>query len=240
LSTQSLIDGLWTLGWPTSHIAGARPLFPEQRKLVGRAVTLRFVPQRPDIAADKPKGELSPEYVAFEQCGPMDCLVASAVGPWESIGGDIKFLRLAQLQCAGVVTDGSVRDTDELLHYSFPVFSHSTTPRQGPHAHQPWEAGGVISCGGVAVRPGDAVVGDQDGVVVIAEAVAGKVAAIAEGRERVEEVVKEALQNERGSPGKYYPFVTGKITPKSALGQLLIRHGVTPENCNQFEGSGDW
>ena len=57
--------------------------------MVGRAVTLRFVPNRPDILKDKPKAENSPEYVAFELCGPNEVLVASAVGPWESVGGDI-------------------------------------------------------------------------------------------------------------------------------------------------------
>ena len=79
--------------------------------MVGRAVTLRFVPQRPDIAASKPAGTESPEYEAFEQTGPNECVVMESVGPWESVGGDIKFLRLKQLGCAGLVTDGSVRDT---------------------------------------------------------------------------------------------------------------------------------
>ena len=58
----------------------------------------RFVPQRPDIGADKPGGEISPEYEAFELCGPKEVLVMSSVGPWESVGGDIKFLRLMQRQ----------------------------------------------------------------------------------------------------------------------------------------------
>lgn len=56
----------------------------------------RFVPQRPDIGVDKPPGENSPEYEAFELCGPKEVLVMSSVGPWESVGGDIKFLRLQQ------------------------------------------------------------------------------------------------------------------------------------------------
>lgn len=58
-----------------------------------------------------------------------------------------RFLRLKQLSVGGLVTDGSVRDTDELLNYGFPVFSFSTTPKQGPAAMQPWECDGVISCG---------------------------------------------------------------------------------------------
>ena len=135
LSTQALIDGLWVMGWPTAQIEGARSLGKGQ-KCAGRAVTLRFVPARPDIAADKPPGEASPEYEAFEKCGPKSVLVMSSVGPWESVGGDIKFLRLKQLGLGGLVTDGSVRDTDEILAYGFPCFSFSTTAKQGPAAMQ--------------------------------------------------------------------------------------------------------
>eukprot|EP00293_Proteomonas_sulcata_P011244 CAMPEP_0184291514 /NCGR_PEP_ID=MMETSP1049-20130417/3523_1 /TAXON_ID=77928 /ORGANISM="Proteomonas sulcata, Strain CCMP704" /LENGTH=276 /DNA_ID=CAMNT_0026598991 /DNA_START=12 /DNA_END=842 /DNA_ORIENTATION=- len=239
LSTQAIIDGLWVMGWPTSFIEGARALGKGQ-KCAGRAVTLRFVPQRPDIAADKPPGGESPEYEAFEKCGEGEVLVMASVGPWESVGGDIKFLRLKQRSVGGLVTDGSVRDTDELLNYGFPVFSYSTTPKQGPAAMQPWECNGVIECGGVVVRPGDAVVGDQDGVVVVPAKAVDKVYSIAHGREQIEEIVKEELMKNPGPPGKFYPFMSGKIKVDSPLGKLLATKGITPENSNQFEGSADW
>ena len=129
-------------------------------------------------------------------------------------------------QCAGLVTDGSVRDTAVLREYGFPVFSHSTTPRQGPHVHQPWACNVVINCGGVAVRPGDAIIGDQDGAVVIPAAIAQEVYDIAHSREVVEDIVKEELTKNPGPPGKYYPFMTGKIKPESPLGQLLTSKGV--------------
>lgn len=225
LSTQALIDGQWVLGWPPAHIEGARALGPGM-KMAGRAVTMRFVPQRPDIAADKPPGMESPEYEAFEMCGPNEVLVMSSVGPWESVGGDIKFLRLAQREIGGLVTDGSIRDTDTLLGYGFPCYSYSTTPRQGPHSMQPWEAGKVVTCGGVVVRPGDAIVGDQDGVVVVPAAIAEKVYEIAHSREEIEEVIKAQLIEEKCPPGKYYPFMSGKIKPESPLGKLLDSKGV--------------
>jgi len=106
LSTQALVDGLWVMGWPSAQIDGARPLDPSH-KCVGRAVTLNFVPARPDIAQDKPPGGESPEYEAFEKCGPNEVLVMSSVGPWESVGGDIKFLRLKQRNIGGLVTGKS-------------------------------------------------------------------------------------------------------------------------------------
>lgn len=239
LSTQALVDGLWVMGWPASQIDGARPLH-SSHKCVGRAVTLNFVPARPDIAQDKPAGGESPEYEAFEKCGPNEVLVMSSVGPWESVGGDIKFLRLKQLNIAGLVTDGSVRDTDEIINYGFPCFSYSTTARQGPAAMQPWECNGVVSVSGVTVRPGDAIVGDQDGVVVVPAKVAETVYNIAHGREEIEDIVKEELVKNPGPPGKFYPFMSGKIKLGSPLAELLATKGITPENSNQFEGSADW
>jgi len=223
LSTQSLVDGLWVMGWPTAFIEGARPLKPGQ-KCAGRAVTLNFVPARPDIATDKPAGMESPEYEAFELCGPKDVLVMASVGPWESVGGDIKFLRLMQRNVGGLVTDGSVRDTDELLNYGFPVFSYSTTPKQGPASMQPWECNGVIECGKIVVRPGDAIIGDQDGVVCVPAAVAQQVYDNAHGREEIEVIIKEELIKNPGPPGKYYPFKP-PIKPESPLGKLLTSKG---------------
>jgi regulator of RNase E activity RraA len=227
------------MGWPSSQIDAARPLAPSM-KCVGRAVTLRFVPARPDIAQQKPAGEASPEYEAFEKCGPNEVLVMSSVGPTESVGGDIKFLRLKQRAIGGLVTDGSVRDTDEIINYGFPCFAYSTTARQGPAAMQPWECNGVIAVSGVTVRPGDAVIGDQDGVVVVPAAVAEKVYHIAHGREVIEDIVKEELTKNPGPPGKFYPFMSGKIKVDSPLGKLLATKGITPANSNQFEGTADW
>lgn len=239
LSTQALVDGLWVMGWPNAQIDGSRALHPSH-KCVGRAVTLQFVPARPDIAQDKPAGGESPEYEAFEKCGPNEVLVMSSVGKWDSVGGDIKFLRLKQREIGGLVTDGSVRDTDEIINYGFPCFSHSTTARQGPAFMQPWKCNDIVSVGGVAVRPGDAIVGDQDGVVVVPAKVAGTVYSIAHGREEIEEIIKEELTKNPGPPGIYYPFMSGKIKVDSPLGKLLASKGITPENSNQFEGSADW
>lgn len=205
LSTAALIDGLWVKGWPPAMIHGARSLFPG-RKMAGRAVTLRFVPTRPDLVEDKPKGEASAEYRAFELCGPGEVLVASSVGPWESVGGDIKFSRLKQREAGGLVTDGSVRDGATLGDYGFPVFAHSTTAKQGPSVMQPWGVNEVIECGGIVVRPGDAVVGDDDGVVVVPASMAEEVLRVAAEREETELIVKAELERNPGSPGRYYPF----------------------------------
>ena len=206
IPTQTLIDGLWVKGWPMSMIEGAQPLQLGQ-KMAGRAVTLRFVPHRPDLAQDKPKGDQSAEYVAIELCGPGEVLVIDAMGwQYSSIGGDIKFMRLMQRKVGGLATDGAVRDSVALKEYGFPVYSANKTAKQGPAEFWPWQVNDAIQCGGVLVRPGDAIVGDDDGVVVVPRAAVDEVIAIAHEREEVEEVIKAQLEIEQCSPGKYYPF----------------------------------
>ncbi len=206
IPTQTLIDAQWVKGWPMSFIEGALPL-QQGQQMAGRAVTLRFVPHRPDLAADKPKGADSAEYVAIELCGPGEVLVIDAMGwKFSSVGGDIKFLRMMQLGAGGLVTDGGVRDSVSLKEYGFPVYSASLTAKQGPAEFWPWQVNDAIQCGGVLVRPGDAIVGDDDGVVVVPQSIVDEVIEIAHQREAVEEVVKAQLEIERCSPGKYYPF----------------------------------
>ena len=206
IPTQTLIDALWVKNWPMSYIEGALPLQQGQH-LAGRAVTLRFVPHRPDLAQDKSKGEDSAEYVAIEMCGPGEVLVIDAMGwKYSSVGGDIKFLRMKQLGAGGLVTDGGVRDSVSLKEYGFPVYSASLTAKQGPAEFWPWQVNDAIQCGGVLVRPGDALVGDDDGVVVVPRGIVDEVIEIAHRREEVEEVVKAQLEIEQCSPGKYYPF----------------------------------
>jgi regulator of RNase E activity RraA len=189
-----------------TYIEGSVPLSLGQ-SMSGRAVTLRFVPHRPDLASDKPKGDKSAEYIAIELCGPEEVLVIDAMGrKYGSIGGDIKFMRLMQLKVAGLVTDGGVRDSNTLKDYGFPVYSASTTAKQGPAEFWPWQVNDAIQCGGILVRPGDAIVGDDDGVVVVPATEVNEVIEIAHQREAVEEVVKAQLAIEQCSPGKYYPF----------------------------------
>jgi len=138
---------------------------------------------------------------------PRRDLVIDAMG-WEysSIGGDIKFLRMMQLKAGGLVTDGAARDSNTLKSYGFPVYAANTTAKQGPAEFWPWQVNDAIQCGGVLVRPGDAVVGDDDGVVVVAASKVDEVIRIAHEREEVEEVIKAQLEIEQCSPGKYYPF----------------------------------
>ena len=71
-------------------------------------------------------------------------------------------------------------------------------------------------------------------------AIAEMVYSIAHGREVIEEIVKEELTKNPGPPGRFYPFMSGKIKVDSPLGKLLATKGITPENSNQFEGTANW
>lgn len=206
IPTPTLMDALWVKNWPMGYIHGARPLAPGTQ-MAGRAVTLRFVHFRPDLMADKPKKEQSAEYVAYELCGPGDVLVVDAMRlTYSSVGGDIKFFRLHQRQAEGLVTDGAIRDSNVIKGYGLKVFSASSTAKQGPAEILPWGVNEVVQCGGVLVRPGDAIVGDDDGVVVVPRAVVDEVIKIASEREEVEELIKQEIERSNISPGRYYPF----------------------------------
>jgi regulator of RNase E activity RraA len=86
------------------------------------------------------------------------------------------------------------------------VYCHSTTAKQGPGVHWPWGVDEVIARGGMAVRPGDVVVGDDDGVVVVPAPLVDEIIQIAAEREAVEHVIKKELERHPASPGRYYPF----------------------------------
>ena len=207
IPTQTIIDALWVEGLSLHHDRGGAALAHRPADGGVALLPLRYVPHRPDLAEDKPKGEESAEYVAFELCGPTEVLVIDALGwKYSSVGGDIKFFRLFRRKVGGLVTDGSVRDSVSLLEYGFPVYSYSTTAKQGPADFWPWQVNDAIHCGGVLVRPGDGVVGDDDGAVVVPRAMVNEVIRLAEERHAVEEVVKAQLAVEDVSPGKYYPF----------------------------------
>lgn len=206
ISTQALVDSMAKCGYPQGYMEGVRPLQPGY-KMVGRAVTLRFVPTRPDLAEDKPIGNDSAEYKAIEMCGPSNILVVDAMGwQYSSIGGDIKFLGLRNNSAGGLVTDGGVRDSRSLMQYGFPIFCASTTAKQGTAELLPWQVNCEVQCAGILVRPGDMVVGDDDGVVVVPGRIALDTATYAKQHEIVEDMVKSQLMIENVSPGKYYPF----------------------------------
>ncbi|WP_144877036.1 fumarylacetoacetate hydrolase family protein [Microbacterium sp. 1.5R] len=152
-------------------------------KLVGTAKTLRFVPFREDLFASH-GGGYNAQKRAFDTVDAGEVIVIEARGDASSgTLGDVMALRAQTRGAAGVVTDGGVRDFDAVAALGFPVFSQGAHPSVLGRRHVPWEVDVTISCGGATVQPGDIVVGDGDGVIVIPPSL-------------VEEVVDAALAQE--------------------------------------------
>ena len=139
-------------------------------------------------------------------CGPGDVLVCDALGKrYAAIAGDVKLLQLKMVGAEGLVTDGGIRDLEIVKSYGLQVYARDRTPTGGGPHIEPFEENVTIQCGGVAVRPGDLVAGDDDGVVVVPNPIATQVLEWAEEHEGVEEYIKGLIEAENVTPGKYYP-----------------------------------
>lgn len=156
-------------------IEGVRPNTPGA-KIVGRARTLRFVPNREDLFASHGAG-YNAQKRAFDAVGAGEVIVIEARGETGSATlGDVLALRAQVRGAAGVVTDGGVRDFDAVAATGLAVFSKGAHPAVLGRRHVPWDTDVAVACGGATVLPGDVVVGDSDGVVVIPPHLAEEVA----------------------------------------------------------------
>ncbi|MFC8797715.1 fumarylacetoacetate hydrolase family protein [Promicromonospora sp. NPDC057138] len=156
-------------------IEGVRPNFPGAT-IVGRARTLRFVPNREDLFATH-GGGYNAQKRAFDAVGAGEVIVIEARGETGSATlGDILALRAKVRGAAGVVTDGGVRDFDAVAATGLAVFSRGPHPAVLGRRHVPWDTDVAVACGGATVLPGDIVVGDADGVVVVPPHLAEEVA----------------------------------------------------------------
>ena len=156
------------------HVDGVRPLHPEA-KLVGIARTLRFVPNREDLFASHGGGYNAQKRV-FDAVGDGEVVVIEARGEAGSgTLGDILAIRAHARGAAGIVTDGGVRDAAAVAAVGIPVYSAGAHPAVLGRKHVPWDADVTIACGGTTVQPGDIIVGDADGVIVIPPGIAEEV-----------------------------------------------------------------
>ncbi|MGO4681814.1 fumarylacetoacetate hydrolase family protein [Microbacterium sp. 2MCAF23] len=136
-------------------------------KIVGTAKTLRFVPAREDLFTSH-GGGYNAQKRCFDAVEEGEIIVIEARGD-ATTGtlGDILALRARARRAAGVVTDGGVRDFAAVAEIGLPVFSQGAHPSVLGRKHVPWDVDVTIACGGATVQPGDIIVGDSDGVIVI-------------------------------------------------------------------------
>lgn len=170
----SLSQQLRKLGLNNVSIDGLRPL-PGAGKIVGTATTLRFVPNREDLFTSH-GGGYNAQKRAFDTIAEGEVMVIEARGE-ATAGtlGDVLALRARSRGAAGIITDGAVRDHDAVAAVGVPVHSSGAHPAVLGRRHVPWDHGLTISCGGATVQPGDIIVADTDGVLVIPPALAEEV-----------------------------------------------------------------
>ncbi len=177
-TTATLSTVLGKRGLNRVFLYGLLPLPDSRPRLAGRAFTLPSIAVREDkLAADKaldPRMNL--QRRATEDCPPGAVLVIECRGDATGAsGGMMLFERMRLRGCAGVVTDGGVRDAAEIAASGFPVYAKAVCPPNSVRAHRFIELGVPVTCGGVAVYPGDFIVGDQDGVILVPADIADEV-----------------------------------------------------------------
>jgi regulator of RNase E activity RraA len=193
VSVATLTHQLQRRGIRSSFLSGLRPTHPGTR-MVGRARTLRYVAIREDVKNLSINGRTAQKQVV-ETVRPGDVVVMEARGvPDAGTIGDIFALRVKALGGAGVITDGALRDTAAVQAIDMPVYHQSSHAATYGRQHMPYSVDDSITCAGVFVQPGDVVVGDAEGVVVIPHALAAEVAAAAVAQEDVEEFAIERVK----------------------------------------------
>jgi 5-oxopent-3-ene-1,2,5-tricarboxylate decarboxylase / 2-hydroxyhepta-2,4-diene-1,7-dioate isomerase len=188
VSTATLAALLRKRGLNGLTLDGLRSTRPGAR-MAGYARTVRYLPLREDLSAVYGAG-MNAQKRAIEEIRPGEVLVIEARGdPTAGTIGDILGLRAQVRGAAGVVTDGAIRDSVALAGLEIPVYHAAVHPAVLGRRHVPWETGVTVACAGVTIQPGDILVGDADGVVVLPPGIAAEVLAEAREQERQEEFI---------------------------------------------------
>lgn len=209
VSSATACAKLHAQGIRRTFVSGPRLLRPGQ-KIAGRVRTLQFMPQREDIASG-----LGQEYVerytalwaVLETIEPGDVLVVQAYGS-QSTGcfGDMLVRYFQQKGGAGLVIDGCFRDAPRVRETGVPIWSTGVTPHYASQAELfPWAYDVPVACGGVLALPGDLLVADDDGPVVVPRRTAPDVIAAARDHEQWERFSRARIE-EGGALTDYYPL----------------------------------
>ena len=207
VSTATLCTALFKRGLRRQFIQDVRPLNPGLPNLVGPAYTLRTIPAREDLNPLTVCNDRShPQRKAVEECPAGAVLVIDRRKDARAASaGGILVSRLMKRGVAGVVTDGGFRDSPDIARLPFPAYHQRPSAPTNLTLHQPLDINVPIGCGDVAVWPGDIVVGDAEGVVVIPAAIAEEIAAEAVEMTAFEDFVQERVMAGQSILGLYPP-----------------------------------
>jgi regulator of RNase E activity RraA len=206
-STASVATLLFKIGYHNAYVQGGLPL-TSGRTMGGPAYTLRYIPTRPDTdPLDAFREPDHPQRVAVEECPKgyvlvMDCRQDSTAAS----AGSILLTRCQVRGVEGVVSDGGIRDAAGAAELEMPIFAAKPSAPTNLTKHHAVDIGLPIACGGVAVYPGDIVMGDSDGVMVIPRHLANEVAEATVDMELFEAFVIEQVRQGASIKGLYPPI----------------------------------
>lgn len=207
VSTATLATALFKRGLRSQMIQGVQPLRPMAESMVGEAFTLRYMPAREDLnRIDVFRDRAHPQRKAVEECPPGAVMVMdSRKDPRAASAGGILVTRLMKRGVAGVVTDGGFRDSAEIASLEMPAFHTRPSAPTNLTLHQAIDINVPIGCGDAPVFPGDVIVGDNDGVIVIPAELADELAQEATEMTAFEDFVTEQVRGGRSILGLYPP-----------------------------------
>jgi regulator of RNase E activity RraA len=206
ITTATLTTVLLKKGLRNVWLRGPKPLRSGEKRLVGPAFTLRFVPAREDLATPESWSSPISTRAAIEAMPPGCIAVVDAMGITDAgIFGDILCARMKIRGVAALVTDGVVRDVAGVLDTGLPVWCQGAAapPSVAGLTFVNWQE--PIGCGGVAVFPDDVIVVDEDGAVVIPRALLSDVVEQAVEQEKLEGWIMREVQAGTPLPGLYPP-----------------------------------
>ena len=204
-STATLTTQLFKRGLRNVFIQGVRPLGRYGENMVGPATTLRYIPAREDLDhVGVFEDPMHPQRRAIETTPAGNVLVMDCRRDARAAsGGQILMTRLMVRGVAGVVSDAGIRDAGPIGEMDFPVFCAGPSAPLNLALHHAVDTDLPIACGGVAVYPGDVIVGDADGVVVVPRGIADEIARDAAEQERLETFIVQRVAAGAKLPGTY-------------------------------------
>ena len=207
VSVATLCTALFKRGLSHQFIQDVRPLNASLPNMVGEAYTLRYMPAREDLnTIDVFKNREHPQRKAVEACPPGAVFVIdSRKDARAASAGGILVTRLMVRGVAGIVTDGGFRDSPEIAKLAIPAYHQRPAAPTNLTVHQAIDINVPIGCGDAPVFPGDVIVGDAEGVVVIPAHLADEVAAEAVEMTAFEDFVQEQVLAGRSILGLYPP-----------------------------------
>jgi regulator of RNase E activity RraA len=206
-STATLTTQLFKRGLRNTFLAGVRPLNDGSSRMVGEAFTLRYIPVREDLDVLEVFNDYDhPQRKAVESVGPGQILVMDCRQQGRAASaGEILATRLLRRGAAGLVTDGSLRDSPAIAGLPLPVFTAGVSAMTNLAQHHAVDMQVPIGCAGVPVFPGDILVGDEEGVVCIPRHLAEEIAEPAVEQERLEAYILAKVDNGAPLRGTYPP-----------------------------------